>query len=623
MLSSKYKIRLDIPGQGPCEAKPCNDKIEWAWQFDDKYCVWRYVLKTELQFEKDIFEKIKVLEYDCNCYFIDVEIDRNCGNGFEEYQKGTIPWRGGAWNYRNCTLSTTLRIDDPLSCLLDEARFKIDLFACIDDRCDAKFYQGNIECFTCERNVDYFYTPPTIFNPDGNFFTNESECELPDNFAWTLTRQCVTDFFTQNGGFPENWLQRQVIIETYYREALNTTPTDTTGWTQIGTKWVRPIPVGPPTSTLEQLQVGECRTFGAIGLDSLFPIGVGFTTFGGPSFQVYRPNAINNGVSFSDVFEAFLKDCPYEICSNFFGINPDGTNPINNEYICAEKELWNLKAFHYSDVVYENADDVQGGQNASIFCKSFEDFFPNLKKLFINNLRMQYDPDADCLRVEHITYFQTKAAEPNRPRLNLLEDYKSCLPMEYTYKEELRPVVEKFQISNDESLDYNLEVIYDKRCSTTRQEFEERTETIDCISTNIRYLLNNEDLREQDQQGMVLVATDNNGVIINGVGCISNQLISNAPLAPANLFKKYGLQGRPQRIGQFNGEFMNFQSTAPVRCEGPIEIARSCDQWDSFSPNELVRTYFGNKGEYSKEVSYLDCGFDWNIQTITEICHRC
>ena len=555
LLNDNHTFILNMPS-GAVQVYPTISSLEYSFEEDDELCAMRQNLDTELIFKNDkngvkIFDELFKLEIDKGvCYDVELEIKRKCDDGIEhEAFKGFINFNDGSFDCDTCVARLKVIPDDPYTCITDGWEEDVDLFV--------EFPSENVEVTNLVGEKQCIIFTENVFNvPISQIGYYISQLTGPPGPGYVITYTNVTiNTSANNPNFGDLYFQ-----STYCRQC---SPDPLPGWMPDSGQYYFPVPVGP--LTLE---------------------------FQAPSSQIWSSNTgdgieLDNGVYFNDVIERWLNDC--NVCSDFFGINPDGTAPNNIAYQYATNYLQNIAMFQPSDVIKASAS-----QNATRFVINYKELWENIKKLF--NLKWLYDKDKDCLRLEHITY------RTNSKIINLTKDeYAPFLEGMHNYSKDNEDFPKRemwtMGISTLDTKFNNSIINYTNNCATGEEEKCE----IELIGSDIASMYDNEDYQGSDfeSSGIVLVATDGNGTILN----------NNEPLAIQCITENLHLWDRPFIEGVMNGNIYTFLGVKKNKNQDTITIPLCCSQFYSeFTPDMDVRTklskYFGLAE--IKEARYLE-----------------
>lgn len=588
-LGSRYKFFIDFTFGGLQEVFPVNNQLAWAWTLNEKYGFYRYELTTELCFKNhngnNTFDLLYEMEKLCNvCFEIPLIIEKRCtpDDDFEEYWTGYIPFRSGTWDFDQCMAEIKPRVTDEYSCILDNEKKEINLLT-KPDRVEIDTIIGDIEykecCTELRAENDYFS------DEDGDLFDFiVSDCvDLTEGWTWVTHSGSWTTDNIPNDPTEGTW----EICTTWAREFVagpNQPPGF--GWISVVGGWARPVPKNNLNTT------NIISTFYS-------------------SFEIIDFES-DNGLTLEQILNCFFQDCDDPVCSNFFGINPDGTNPNNIAYQCAQEDLWNLVFFQGSDILIADADE-----NATKFNKSWCEFWENLNNVFFGNLRWWFDPVSQCHRIEHVSY-QVQA----NSQLNLtLDKFKKCMDGKnrYEYDDLDFPLKEIWRTKDEDKTSFSYTSIdYNITCSNDDSLTNEKEYPADCTLLNLSKYYNEYSTNDDNEidenllDSMFIIATDADGFVK------SNAFGLNGVLALEYMLPKYGYWNRPLNSGLVDGEAKVFFSSMPQRKQREISIEICCDKWDLIQPTFRVKTDFGI-GNFGNSIQYIEMS---EIATF-DICFRC
>ena len=556
-LLDTYRMEMDLPS-GTAEVYPCNSTLKLCWKWNDNLCAWRYELDDELIFtdHKDVehktFAALYDLEQECDvCYKIEIRLYELCDGAWDEIWKGYLPFRDGDWDVSNCTVRIKPVTIDPFTCILENWKKKVNLLD-IPNKVVIDTVRGEVECRTTV-GVGTNVPPP----PSGC-------CWSIDTITYVSVQEDIS-----------NTIDDYEVIILWCRECLDTAPTDPENWQEEGGKWYRSLTYGGSTTTSTQV-IGD--------------IGGAYEVFYYDTTKYFLIDIeITNAVTLQDAIEYMLPDCEYPICSDFLGINPIGDAPNNDEYVCAQKELQRIVLFQASDVIRADLEDAQA---ATVFKKSFGEWYEDFKKLF--NLEMFFDENTECIRIEHVSFqLSIKMLDFTQPKLlpcilgkRRYKYDKQKFPLNIFYKD-------KIQTSSRDWTDATMR--FPIECSDSDLVTQDKTVQLECTISDIAGAYNNRKLEEDNDalQSMIPIALDEFGNIVSGIGDITGDNILNSPFAWANVLKKYHLHNSPQKYGFVNDDEQVFKTTLYQREQTEIEFKMCCADWKLFRPTHGVKTQFG------------------------------
>ena len=385
---------------------------------------------------------------------------------------------------------------------------------------------------------------------------NTDETEYNAHHGWTLV------FWQINEGSS---------VETRWAREVFIGPKPGPDWNDDGGKWVRNVEVVENPN--------------------------GFMDAGGTIRRTWDiiQYTITGGMKLNDVLVEMLKSyftCQYTIVSNFFGINPDHTEPANSAYTHARDHVRDvLYLYDITDVTRakdkdQNAQGILGPDGRGNI--SLKRMIENLKALF--NLAFVIDETTNKIRIEHISYFQDKRML-DLTQARFLPDIKGR--WKYSYVKENLPLRENFEFMTKSATSYDfdgLPIQYDYACSNDDKSNNEATIKADYIVTAIDDIVSNP--TKYPSKGFVLVERTPYGYIVSG-NVLTNRVQRNGNLGWIRLQDYYYRWGRPQRQGIMNAEVTNFKTFRRTRKQDPIQIQLCCSDFANFNPLDLVKTQLG------------------------------
>lgn len=563
-LSDTYKFYITIDGLEQ-EFFPVNDAVSWSKERYEDECFFRQTLNTELCIEGDLFKTLwELSKQDCICHHWDMRIERQCCDDvFNTYWHGTINYVDGTWNPEDCKLEVSPRTVDEYSCVLSTWDIERN-FLDIQERVTISNLFGDIDC---ERI--YLGRRPLF---------DFSQVQLEGQSLYSAA------YIDANGFSGNDWSITDIEMErvgqeydVYYtrcRECTTQVPPNPSLWTFDGTRYCR------PSETDLSLNSGPLWYS---RVEVTFPVATNGVVF---SYQDRSKITLDNGITLQKFLEFYLSDCFGCIVSNFFNINPDGTNPDTVEYR-SSSEFHNIIVFQTFEVIGELEDNAIGGQVDQLLgIKAFKDFWEELRDLL--SLCMVYDSDTDCLRIEHCSYFDNQGG----PILDLTGVYKSCLVGKSKF------TVDKIKLPKSETWEYDFGLVtnftrqtieYDPLCSNDDEDLNDEEYIFKCFSNDVSYIYRNEEFATDENAAnrITLVATDGN-VILEAGGVV------NYPFSMDRIVRRYHLRKRPQCVGMIDGRSIEFLSTIPVRKHETLQVPISCQWLDQIDPaSTRVKTHLG------------------------------
>ena len=356
-------------------------------------------------------------------------------------------------------------------------------------------------------------------------------------------------------------------------------------WTLENGRWVRTVAV---CNERNETQSSFTQT-GPAGGESIIE-----------STQTWEPcikedTEFDNGIALKLIIERCVEKCGYPIKSNFFDINPDGTQPGNSAYLCAQEWLKCIIVYAKSDIARAN---VSGNATRAIMtCEKLFGIFRDQYNVYWD---LVTDPVTNITHIciEHLSYFENVTGET----IDLTNN--QCLRGNniYSHQSEILPSKETFAYMEGVSQAFSTTGIkYEANC-----ELGETLETeIDCVNNDVEWLIENAEL---EGDGFVFISAtdfDNKKVLLNQV--VPNDGIAhiNGHHAWSNLLKCYFNHGRPQSVGTVNGEPTQFESSWRLKKQDTFTILDfPCDE----RKNLTCETQFLTKLGLAKPESIKWCG---------------
>lgn len=319
---------------------------------------------------------------------------------------------------------------------------------------------------------------------------------------------------------------------------------------------------------------------------------------------------IDNGMLFEDVLDVMLGtggiDCPLTVVSNFFQINPDGTNPSNDAYTTAIANLNNMVVFQKSDVKRPGVSE-----NATVANIKFEELFEWLATMF----KVYPAIEGSTLRLEHVSYYESKPVG-----IDLTASlYARWIAdkNKYTYKTDKLPRFEFFQWMDDANTSAKMRtggLTYGQACSS---EGEEVTNVAARVNTDLEGIISNPENFVDD--GFVFI----NAFLLSGAYYAIEETIQgtaqialNGHLSFRNLIpyyhRWYAYQTEVSGLGIIA---LTIESTRPVKEGEPISInGWCCSDFINFDPNSTATTEIGDGEITSIEFSVKNGRATFNLE---------
>jgi len=574
-VADKYQFFLEFPSAGSREAFPVNSSLQWQWRKPDGKRYFRRDLTTRLIFQNQ--HRDNITDFDPwylterskqRCDKINLTMWRNCDGSSTEDFKGQTTILDAAFDAGICSVDVKFQPNDPYACIYNNYEKERNVFD-YTSPVTAQIFVGDIQisgkvfqqlpgsALDSLQRANFPYSLVLVGNDGTTIDLNE---------GWTPYRTFFYWISNNNPNDPDDGVWQMEM--QYIREfSGSTTEPPGFGWVAVAGGYARRIQT---KITREIIAYGSV----IIEYEPLITANLG----------------IDNGRYLNDIIEYFLTSfCPeYQIVSNFFGINPDGTNPNNVPYTKALAFMQELMVFAKGDVIRPNADE-----NNRILNLTWKQLLENLEVVF--NIEQRIVDDK--IYIEHYSYFQTDLM------LDLtVEKYLPCLvdKWAWTYNKESIPPRELFEWeekTDEGSPNYDFDsrhINYADECIIPEGN-NEVIKRANNVMTNIAALIADDNLENWSitKSSFVLVSTEG-GYINQSPGKISGDVLLNGALAWSNLLEDYHKYGRPLNRGIINGQVMDFTSTRKIRKQVPIEIPLCCADLPNFIPDRmLVKTQLG------------------------------
>jgi len=311
--------------------------------------------------------------------------------------------------------------------------------------------------------------------------------------------------------------------------------------------------------------------------------------------SIYPPGGFTNGRYLGELIEHLLDEscAGAQFVSNFFAINPDGSEPMN-DYYTAAIDYQNMAMFPVHDQA--KTDETEASFRIEW---SLEDLINDLKNVF--NLTWFFD--GGKYRLEHISYFAGVAGLDLTTAAN--QKYISG-KWDYTYdksklfkEEQWRWVIDSKGVSTERN-DFNaLPIRYDSKCLD--KQSTDKTRALQILIADFTDIADNESFI--GTHFFVLAALDSNDRVSIDPGYWTSDLKLNARMGFPELHEKFWKYGRPLPTGKMNLANTIFEGIEKVRKQVPISLPMCCPEFEAnFNPNGLIRTQLGD-GEI-EEATY-------------------
>lgn len=275
------------------------------------------------------------------------------------------------------------------------------------------------------------------------------------------------------------------------------------------------------------------------------------------------------GRTLQAVLEKLLEDCGYNLVSNFFSINPDGTAPITNTaYAYALQYFQDIIITQKSNVLRNTASNV-----ASKLEFTLSDFLDDLKLLNVYHIV----DDNNNFRLEHISYFRNTGTIldlTGRDEIDGLDEQETSDAEHYLY--------EGFAMMEETSFAFECEITNSAGCSNN-----DRTDRAFKLTNNDLHYMTQNESRVSDF-GMVWFCTEE----VNGEQKVIKKDVLgteylNGALSFRHIVTNLWLHDRPEPTFQVNGTTVTSLSIRANKTYNPIEVSGfTKSEWLNFSPQE-------------------------------------
>ena len=309
---------------------------------------------------------------------------------------------------------------------------------------------------------------------------------------------------------------------------------------------------------------------------------------------------IDNGLNLKDVMQGLLDaSCGNElnIVSEFFQWNVPFSE--TNNYVTNNPNKYkNIKIFQKSDV--KRAKNLNNATKA-------ETNFKDLLEQICNTLNLGYKVFDNELRIEHISWFEKNLG------LDLTKSLENQFLLKgtrkYSYDSSKLPKTEKFTMMEALSADFvGADITYDSNCVNDDEE-NKNENTIEDITTDLSFVLENFDSESGlvSDDGFVLIACDENNVVLREQGILEPNTVINNPLSWAHLHRDLWKHGRVLPEGFMNNSLTTFKSIIPTIKQDKFSGILNCDEVRRFDPIDQVKGTLGWGFLESAELSLSEC----------------
>ena len=524
------------------------DQVFCRVEFDGELCFVNDYRQSNYDFDVEDFTYLYDIDQTAErCNDLELLIQQCCPDSetFEDCWEGYVCFDAITFDCDKCIATTTPSPRDKYACLLEAAPEEFNILE-IENKQTVCPYIGQLDSLICEE-IFPAGTPEEDLLAEG--------CLVGP--GWTLISNGVTiDFY---GNLPS------LVTSVWVRELFTGATQPPGSWLSDTNGWVREIAVCNPSVTINT-QVNGYVTTTTSSLLCLF-----------------FDSVFDNGVLLKDVLEN-CNLCGLEVKSNFFDINPDGSNPGNSAYTCAQTWLQCLVMYQKSDIMTAN---VSG--NATIGLMSCEKLFEIFRKQYNVYWDITEDPvtGVNYLCIEHISYFEQITGQ-----VIDIED-NQCLRglNKYGYTNQEQPSLELFEYMEATSTNFSTEGIkYPTNCEANVKTV---TTKVDCVNNDVEYLIRNSE--ENDDGFVFLAATESDGKkVLLSQATGDGTAHANGHHSWYNLLRCYFLNDRPQGSGFIDGEPFNFETFKKTKKQDSFTLIDfPCDEVKNLTCNTRWKTKVG------------------------------
>jgi len=531
-LFDTYRFKAN-DGMGAQSVYPLASGLKQKWERDGDNRSYRIKITTPMVFRGADYDYFRAIYDTGDCTEVTFLIERYCGGVWADWYEGVLPIRDGEYNASRCEVRFEIIPDDVYECA-NKSFEKKSNWLDYGTPVSIKTFLGTIETYSVT------VISPSVLTQMHFAFTILDIRTDPSPDVVTQFRPISSTMLV----FPT----QTKIITTLAREKITSVLSPGMDWVLIsGTTWARPV------------TISSIGTQGIAKWDA----------------QIVNPQPISNGRTLKAVLEGAVTDtgCPIDsVVSNFFNINPDGSEPTNAVYDFSDINYAQTLFFQKSDIVRASASN-----DATRFILSLKEFLNEIK---IFNLFWAIVNDAGIIkfRIEHYTYFEGVNG------LNLvtlgggkyivgMDSFKSDAPIpnfeSFTYQESYRP---DFLVKR---------ITYPPACATVQGD--ERT--ANQMSVDVGGLIENPDA---GLEGFMLLATYLSGsdYVLNAIGGNGNGAFAWKYVIP-----KLWADGRFHLDATANVPGYAVTTVRKTRQQGVITIKFPCSQ--AFEASKLVNTQLG------------------------------
>lgn len=374
-LLDKFRFTAD-PGGTPVTLTPVNDGLKKRWELQDDGVSYRVTLSTELLFKGADYIYFKdILDAGTPCE-VALLIEQYCSAAWGEFFAGRILPSEGKYDLDKCEVSFKVMPDDVYECAKMNFGKQTNWLEYGTAKTLKSLY-GTIETETCNFTGTAANVQPSLVKDCWSGGTADFQFGFFPDPATAWTPVTHTQTFADPVLTAETVWKREIVNQVSQPPGY--------GWISIGgDDWVRPAAI-----------LSFVQTYTATTYDYEAEL-ANFTASNGRLLSELLTEAVDATGCDID-----------EIRSDFFGINPDGTNPTNDAYDFStddEGVMQSVLIFQKSDVVNPGATN-----DATIMNLSLTDMLTALRDSLNVHWAILDDAGDNILRIEHLSYFEGAA----------------------------------------------------------------------------------------------------------------------------------------------------------------------------------------------------------------------
>lgn len=291
--------------------------------------------------------------------------------------------------------------------------------------------------------------------------------------------------------------------------------------------------------------------------------------------NLFKSIPISNTFRINEIIQDIFSCSGLQIVSNFFNIDPDFTNPDNNEYTFAADFLQDLKIAQSYDIIRESAIEDSFGQSGLIKAKNFVLEF---NKIF--GLLLVYDAEFDVMRWEHYTYFQNKGLNLETQEIEYELDNDTSINKNLVN-------IEKWYLAQPSPTDGFYLTTIDYQNYQLNSEINEVQKKSDIFMTDLFGTINNKNYEADSYKKLFyLLSTDGTNVI--GL---------NSSMSIRSLVENLHYKNRPLKAGLHDNRAVNFTGYS-IGLETKVSIFGNFKMFNKINPGNTIKLNKKGKGTW-------------------------